>query len=134
MIRYAVTALALTIASAVPGATPVASRQSTAEQRHQDQLAKALAGLTPGKPVHCLSPRDVSSLKAYGNTIVYTLGRNKKWVNDTGGGCSRLDDDIIVSRTTMNQYCKGDIIETHDRTGGMTTGVCSLGEFVPYSK
>ena len=130
MIRYAVTALALTIASATPGAT----QQSTAEQRHQDQLAKALAGLTPGKPVHCVSPRDVASLKAFGNTIVYTQGRNKKWVNDTGGGCGRLDDDIIVSRRTMNQYCRGDIIETHDRTGGMTTGVCSLGEFVPYSK
>lgn len=130
MIRYAVTALALTIGSAVPGATP----QSAAEQRHQDQIARALAGLTPGKPVHCISQRDVTSLKAYGDTIVYTLGRNKKWVNNTGGGCTRLDDDIIVSRTTMSQYCRGDIIETHDRTGGMMTGSCSLGEFVPYSK
>ncbi|MES2444897.1 MAG: hypothetical protein V4574_18900 [Pseudomonadota bacterium] len=130
MIRYAVLALGLTIASATPGAT----QQSAVEQRQQDRLAKALAGLTPGKPVHCLSHHDVTSLKAYGNTIVYTQGRNRKWINDTGGGCSRLDDDLIVSRTTMSQYCRGDIIETRDRTGGMTTGVCSLGEFVPYSK
>ena len=127
MIRYAAIALALTIASATPGAT----RQSATEQ---DRLDKALAGLTPGKPVHCLSRQNAGSLKVYGTRFLYTEGRNRKWLNQTSGGCSRLDDDIIVSRSTMSQMCRGDFIETHDRAGGMTTGACSLGEFVPYTK
>ena len=48
--------------------------------------------------------------------------------------CSGLarDDDIIVSEQFGGQKCKGDIIRLVDRTSGITGGVCSLGEFVPY--
>ena len=129
MIRYAVTALVLTMASATPGST----QQSAAEQRQQDELAKALAGLTPGAPVHCLSHHQVTSVRPIGKTFLYVQGRNKVWRNETSGGCSGRDD-ILVSRSSMSQYCSGDIIQTRDRTGGMLTGSCALGEFVPYSK
>lgn len=130
MIRYAVTALALTVASAAPGTT----QQSDARQRQEDRLSRSLAGLTPGAPVHCISQQGVTSVKTYGDRIVYTWGRNRKWVNDTRGGCGRLDDDIIVTRSMGSQYCSGDVVETRDRGGGMTTGVCTLGKFVPYTK
>jgi hypothetical protein len=130
MIRHAAIALALTVASAAPGT----AQHSDAQQRQEDRLSRALAGLTPGAPLHCIPQRGVTSVKAYGNRIVYTWGRNRKWVNDTRGGCSRLDDDIIVTRTMGSQYCSGDTVETRDRGGGMTTGFCTLGKFVPYTK
>lgn len=129
MIRHAAAALVLTAAFAAPGAT----QQSAAEQRQQEKLAEALAGLTPGAPVHCLSRRQVTSVRTFGDTFLYVEGRNRVWRNETSGGCSGRDD-ILVSRSSSAQYCSGDIIQTRDRTGGMPTGSCALGEFVPYSK
>ncbi len=129
MIRYAVFALALTVASAAP-----ASQQSATMQKQQDALARTLAGLNPGKPVSCISQRGIDNVQAYGNVLVYSHGRAQKWRNDTGGGCSHMGQDVMVSRSTMPEYCSGDIIETHDQSTGMPTGSCSLGEFVPYGK
>jgi hypothetical protein len=127
MIRYAVLALALATVSAAPA-------PSAADQQDQAKLDKALAGLIPGTPVRCINQRDVNGTEIHGDKIVYEAGRNRKWVNETNGGCSQRGDDILVSRTTMSEYCEGDIITTHDRTVGMTTGSCALGRFVPYTK
>ena len=54
--------------------------------------------------------------------------------NKLRSACSGLarDNDIIVSEQFGSQKCKGDIIRLVDRTSGMTGGVCSLGDFVPY--
>jgi hypothetical protein len=54
--------------------------------------------------------------------------------NNLRSACSGLarDDDIMVSEQFGSQKCKGDIIRLVDRTTGMTGGVCSLGDFVPY--
>ena len=130
MIRVAIGAVLLT-ALAATGSTA----QTASEARQQAKLEKALAGLTPGKPVHCLARDRVSHIKTFQDTIVYVQGRNKVWRNDTNGGCNGLKhDDIVVSRITMGQYCAGDIIETRSRSGGFITGACSLGDFIPYTK
>jgi hypothetical protein len=128
MIRYAVLALALATVSAAPVPT------QSAEQRDQAALEKALAGLTAGPPVHCINQRDVTSTEVHGDKILYELGRSRKWVNETNGVCGGHGDDILVTRSTMSQYCEGDIVTLRDRAGGMTTGSCSLGKFVPYTK
>ncbi|MCW3848571.1 hypothetical protein OF829_15150 [Sphingomonas sp. LB-2] len=124
MIRYAVPAILIASAFTLTAAAP----EQTLEQR--------LEGLTPGKAVSCISQRDVTQVKGYGNTFLYIQGRNKVWRTETNGGCEGLAkrDDILVTRTTMSQYCRGDVVETHDRSGGHFTGVCSLGEFTPYTK
>jgi hypothetical protein len=129
MIRYAVLALALATVSAAP-----APHQSASDQRDQAALDKAIAGLTPGTPVHCINQRDVTSTEIHGDKIVYELGRHRKWVNQTNGTCGGHSDDILVTRSTMNRYCEGDIVTLRDRVAGMTTGGCSLGKFVPYTK
>lgn len=129
MIRYAALALALATASAAPAAP-----EQSGQDRARDGLETALAGLTPGEPVHCISQRNVTGTKVYGDVIVYSMGRNRKAVNYTSGGCSQRDDDILVSHTTVNQYCSSDVIETHERMTGAFTGTCALGKFVTYSK
>lgn len=133
MIRFVVPASLIATAFTLTAAAP---HQSRIEQIQSERLAKALDGLTPGKPVSCL-PRDrVTTVKGYNGTILYVQGKNKLWRNDTNGGCEGLGkhDDIMVSRSTMGAYCRGDIIETHSRSGGHFTGACSLGDFTPYSK
>ena len=132
MIRYAMPAIALAAAFTITAATPYQS----SEDIQAGKLAKALDGLTPGAPVSCL-PRDrVTQVKGYNNTILYIQGKNRVWRNDTNGGCEGLGkrDDVMVTRTNNGAYCRGDIVETRSRAGGMFTGVCSLGQFTPYSK
>ena len=133
MIRHAMAASLIAAAFTLTAAAP---HQNAAEQVQADKLAKALDGLTPGKAVSCL-PRDrVTTVKGYNGTLLYVQGKNKVWRNDTNGGCEGLGkhDDILVSRSSMGAYCRGDIIETHARSGGHFTGACSLGDFTPYSK
>jgi hypothetical protein len=132
MIRAAITAVVLSAALAAGGSTA----QTASELRDQAKLAKTLEGLTPGKETSCINRHMVSHIRTFEDTIVYVQGRNKKWRNDTVGGCSGLKhDDIIVTRSPMSsQYCSGDIIETRSRSGGFVTGACSLGKFVPYTK
>lgn len=131
MIRHMLIAAGLIAALASPGSTSQHRQRLT----DQDRLDKALVGLTPGKPVHCVSHYRVNETRTFDNTILYVEGRNKLWRNDPSGGCMGLkNDDILVTRTTGGSFCRGDIVETRSRVGGMTTGVCSLGDFVPYTK
>lgn len=131
MNRLAIAAVLLGGALAAGGSTA----QETAQTREQQEIAKSLAGLTAGKPQDCINPSLVTSTRTFSNVIVYVQGRDRKWVNTTNGGCEGLgNDDIIVRRSPIRQYCSGDIIETHSRGGGFFTGACSLGEFVPYTR
>jgi len=131
MIRHAVIALGLAAALAAPAS----SEQNRHRQTDQERLNKALAGLVPGKPVHCLPHYRTTETRTFENTILYVAGRNKLWRNDPSGGCMGLKhDDILVTRSTTSEYCSGDIVETHSRTGGFITGSCALGDFVPYTR
>jgi hypothetical protein len=114
----------LLIAAAAPAATP---------QEDPPKLAKALSGMTAGTPVDCLTRDQTLNATYYPRTILYGQGRNKRWRNDTVGTCSGLArGDLVVIRTLNGQQCAGDIVETHARIGGMITGSCALGKFVPY--
>jgi hypothetical protein len=131
MIRVAIATVALAAALTAGGSTA----QTTAEARHEAKFAKAIEGLTAGKPTSCIDRMRVSYIKTFPDKIVYVLGRNKKWVNETNGGCNGLKhDDIVVTKSFNGQLCRGDIVETRSRSGGMMTGACSLGQFVPYTR
>lgn len=129
MIRLAVPLLLLATA-----ATGFASEQRR-PQTDQAKIARSLAGLHPGKPQRCVRSELVSQTKGYEGEILFIAGRNKIWRNKTRGSCSGLrHDDVPVFRTFGREYCASDIVQTRSRTGGMFTGSCSLGEFVPYTK
>lgn len=127
-------AMPVILCAAAVGLT-AAAPQSVVETRQAERLALRLAGLTPGTATSCL-PRDrVTQTKGYNGTILFIQGRNKVWRNDTSGGCEGLNnEDIMVTRSSSGQFCRGDIVETRSRSGGHFTGTCALGSFVPYSK
>lgn len=130
MMRIAVTTALLAAALATTGSTAQTGGKHPAKGPEIE-----LGGLTPGKSISCIEPSNVSYIRGFENTIVYVAGRNKAWRNDTRGTCAGLKhDDIIVTRSLNGHYCAGDIVETRSRNGGMFTGACSLGEFVPYTK
>jgi len=98
-------------------------------------LMKELNGKVAGKPVNCISDFiGTNTIRVSDNILLYRVSGRLVYQNNLRSACSGLarDDDIIVSEQFGSQKCKGDLIRLVDRTSGMTGGVCSLGEFVPY--
>lgn len=119
-------ALALfALASPVPASRP----KLTPDQK----VSRALTGLSAGEPERCIPVTPSPSSEVHGDVILYRVSRNLTWKNATRGSCGR-SDDILVTRLWGNRICKGDLIQTMDRTTGHFSGTCILGEFVPYRR
>lgn len=133
MIRLAVPAVLLLTLGATGAAT-----QTRAPDRATARIEKTLARLTPGTPQRCLRRDRVTELRTGSNVILYVAGRDRAWRNDVvGEGCARglARGDIVVSQSLVgDSYCQGDLVQTRVRTGGMVSGSCSLGPFVPYTR
>ncbi|MGN6817527.1 MAG: hypothetical protein ACTHJR_02520 [Sphingomonas sp.] len=110
------------------------TRVADAKAKKAADLDKALAGLTPVATNDCAPPSmPPSSLKAYGSTLVYTVNRNLKYVNETSGGCEAVEnDDILVTQSPEGRLCRGDIARTVMPGSRMPTGSCALGSFTTY--
>lgn len=99
------------------------------------KIAKQLAGLSAGKPRNCIARDQMGTAKGFPGTILYVEGRNKVWRNDVTGTCTGLArDDIMVVESMGRDLCRGDVVSTRSRVGGMRTGSCVLGQFTPYGK
>ena len=73
--------------------------KDTRDAADQAKLAKALAGLTPGKPMSCVPlSYPTLSTQSIGRTLLYKRDRNTIYVNQTTGGCEgAANSDILVS-------------------------------------
>lgn len=102
--------------------------------REAKQLAKALEGKVPGTPVACIPTYNGSNLQVLGdNTLIYKAGRNLVYRNTLQGRCNGLaQGDALVLNLMTSQYCRGDIAKAVNLQSGTLSGVCALGDFVPY--
>jgi hypothetical protein len=105
-------------------------------EKAEASLQKALAGLTPGKPESCVSLIQLEGSQIIDrNTILFRGRGGRIWRNDPPLGCPGLAPSrTIVTKTSTNQYCRGDIFEIVDPPLNMTYGACAFGDFIPYSK
>jgi hypothetical protein len=56
-------------------------------------------------------------------------------VNRPPGGCPELKfSRALITRTTSNQLCRGDIATVFDTVSGIQFGSCGLGDFTPYRR
>ena len=104
--------------------------------RDERDLAKALAGRTPGKPADCMSSSWADGPQIIGNrTLLYRAG-SRVWRNDLPAACPGLDDDsIVVAEIHGSQLCRNDLFYTLQRGGSRIPGPhCRLGKFTPYEK
>ena len=132
MFRLIIPVALLLAGSAALSADSYRQRQ---EARDSADLAKALAGYTPGKPMSCIQPSRIRETQRIGDKIIYKYSRNEIYVNDTGGGCFGLrSGDAIITKSTTGQFCRGDIVRTADLVSHMPSGSCTFGDFVPYRK
>jgi hypothetical protein len=98
-------------------------------------LAKALAGRTPGKPIDCVDPAWAGSPQIIGNRTLIYRGTGSMLRNDLPDACPGLDDDsIIVNEIHGSQLCSGDLFYTLQRGSRIPGPRCRLGKFTPYTK
>jgi hypothetical protein len=104
--------------------------------KDQAQLARALQGFTPGKPVTCIpQARAVYSTEVIGDVILFKANRRLIYRNDTVGTCgSSFRGNVLVSQNYESQLCKGLIMQSVDPLARFETGGCALGTFTPYTK
>lgn len=124
-IRLASTMM-LMLASAC--ATTTAARNEAPD----DKLAQALAGKVAGKPVSCISLNDARSSTTYRDAILYRSSSKLTYANDLGNCPYLRENNILVTRATGSQLCRGDIVNMVDRGSGFPTGSCAFSDFVPY--
>ena len=126
----------LLIAAALLGSSAAAIAATPDNSKNEAKLSAALAGRVAGKPVNCISPRDIRSSQIIDRTaIVYDTGAGRLLVNRPRIGAESLDsDDILVTRIHGSQLCSLDTINLVDRGSRMQRGFVSLGQFVPYTK
>jgi Family of unknown function (DUF6491) len=132
--RILISALALTLLGAtVTSANPAREKR---EAREAAALEKALAGKVAGKPVSCISLRDVDGGRTIGeNAIIYRVSQRRLYVNKPRGGCTGLRDGrSLLTQTPTDRLCSGDIARVVDLSLGYEGPACTLGEFTPYTK
>lgn len=95
-------------------------------------LAKELTGKIAEKSRTCIPLDDARGAKVFNDAIVYRTSRRLSYVN-AAKGCSSFDPDpIFVNVTTSSQLCRGDVVRTVSRAGGIPGPFCVLGDFTPY--
>lgn len=110
------------------------SNQTTVES-NAAELAKALDGLTPGKPRSCLNPLARRyETKTIGDTILYRVNKNLIYRTEAPGCSHAASGDALVSVNYGSQLCSGQILQTVDFFTRIYTGGCTLGEFTPYTR
>ena len=124
-------------AAALLGSCSTASGPPTRSPQAQQDLAKALAGHVPGKPVNCIPNYRNTNMQVIDDwTILFRDGRTV-YVQNPRGGCSGLGTGRYTLVTRLygtGQLCSGDINQLVDLPTGIHGGACVFAPFVPYTK
>lgn len=127
MLKVAAPALLLSLAACAADSAPT----RTAAQATSPELQ----GRVVGKPVSCISSRDIQDTDAVTDRVVlFHMRGNRVYRNDLPYSCPRLSrpGTAFAHRSTTNQLCSIDTIQVFDPISGFAFGGCQLGEFVPY--
>lgn len=103
-------------------------------QRGEAALAKLIAGRVPGKPLSCLTQRDLRSSQTLDGTAIVYESFGTLYVNRPNGASSLDSDDILVTRTVGSQLCRSDTVTLIDRGSRFQRGFVILNDFVPYRR
>ena len=124
-------------AAAMVGSCSTTPAEQARSPKAQRELADALAGRVPGKPVTCLPSYRADNMQIIDDwTILFRDGRTV-YVQNPRGGCPGIASrrNILVNRLFgTNQLCSGDISHLLDPVSGIQGGACVFSDFVPYTK
>jgi hypothetical protein len=95
-------------------------------------LDEALEGKVAGKAQSCITLDEARGATIYRDAIVYRASRRLSYVNASPGCRSNEVDPIFVNDVFGSRLCRGDVVRTISRFGGMPGPFCILGDFTPY--
>ena len=101
------------------------------------ELARALAGRTQGRPMTCIPNYRTSQMEVIDDWTILVKDGRTVYVQNPRGGCRGLErgSTVLVSRLFGGtQLCSGDIQQLVDSSSRMTVGSCVFGPFVPYTR
>jgi hypothetical protein len=108
---------------------------ATRTAENQIKLDKLLAGKVAGAPITCLPNYQANDMiRIDDSTIAFKRG-SRVYVNHLRGACSNLTSGFysLVTRSSGQGLCRGDIAEVRDNQTGTIVGACGIGNFIPYS-
>lgn len=118
-------------------ATPAETASSQqAMAANEAKVGKALQGYVAGQPQDCVSAYQLRDRRMFGTVAIYNLnGGAPVYRNDYSPGCDTSGfGSATASTTPTGQYCRGDIIRSFDPVSHITTGACTYGAFIPYTR
>ncbi|MBV8972284.1 MAG: hypothetical protein JO290_08330 [Sphingomonadaceae bacterium] len=113
-------------------AAPAVAARLTGEE----EIAKALAGRTAGKPTDCLYEHDIDATTIVDHTaILYRMRDGTIYLNRPRSGAEALRSEYaLLTRTETDQLCTVDIVRLLDPVDHFETGFVGLGPFIPYPR
>jgi hypothetical protein len=128
MMKTLILAAGALVTAAVPA-------QAESQRNGEAELARALEGRVPGKPVDCVRLNQVRSSRIIdGTAILYEEG-GTIYVNRPRRGAESLSNwDTLVTKTFGSELCSIDVVRLYDLSAHMERGAVFLGEFVPYRR
>ena len=116
-------------------AGPAIAESARINEAGEAKIATALAGRTPGAPVHCIYQRDIRSSQIIDRTaILYELNNGTIYLNRPSGAEFLESNDALVTRSYSDELCNVDIVRLLDTTTRFEMGSVGLGDFIPYPK
>ncbi len=97
------------------------------------ELARLVSNRIAGKPVHCISLRQIRSSHVVARkAVIYEVSHRLFYVNQPRWGAEALSNDsVLMSRTSSSSLCDGEIVRLLDPNLN-ERGAIALSEFVPY--
>lgn len=112
-------------------ALPVQATRLEPEAR----MAKALEGRVAGKPVDCITLRQIQSSEIFDKTAILYKSGSTWYLNRPESGREFLNrDDVLLTDTHSSNLCSVDIVRLLDSGTHFPSGSLGLGKFVPYTK
>ena len=92
-----------------------------------------LAGRSAGAPESCVRIEPNASMRITESyNLIYNEG-STVWLSTNS--CPAVTwNDLLVLHPMGSQHCRGDIVQTVDRTSGIPGPSCVMGDFVPYRR
>lgn len=112
-----------------------AATAGDAVEKGEARLAKMLEGRVAGEPVRCITTFRSNTPEIIDRVaLVHREGKTIYVGRPIRPRSLDSRDILLIERFSSSQLCGGDHMRMIDRTGGYTTGLVWVKEFVPYTK
>jgi hypothetical protein len=123
------------MAGAALASTGSATLAGDVAEKGEARLAEMLEGRIAGEPVRCITTFHSDSPQIIDRVaLVHREGRTIYVGRPERPRSLDSRDILLIERFSSSQLCANDQMRMIDRTGGFTTGLVFVKEFVPYTE